>query len=63
MLGDGYCNKRLMDGCRICFRQSIIHKEYLFWLHDFLYTRGYCSNIKPRLYIRRLKNSNKIYTG
>jgi len=53
LLGDAYCNKRLIVGSRICFRQSNIHKDYLFWLHDFFFTRGYCSNLKPRLYIRR----------
>jgi hypothetical protein len=30
LLGDGYCNKRLIEGCRICFRQSHKHKNYLF---------------------------------
>jgi hypothetical protein len=30
LLGDGYCNKRLIEGSRICFRQSNIHKDYLF---------------------------------
>jgi len=63
LLGDGYCNKRLIEGSRICFRQSSIHKEYLFWLHDFFYIRGYCSNLNPRLYVRKLKNIDKLYTG
>lgn len=63
LLGDGYCNKRLIEGSRICFRQSNIHKDYLFWLHDFFYTRGYCSSLKPILYNRKLKNSDKIYIG
>jgi hypothetical protein len=30
LLGDAYCNKRLIEGSRICFRQSSIHKDYLF---------------------------------
>jgi heme/copper-type cytochrome/quinol oxidase subunit 2 len=30
LLGDSYGNKRCVDGTRFCFRQSIIHKEYLF---------------------------------
>jgi hypothetical protein len=30
LLGDGYFNKRLIEGSRICFRQSNIHKDYLF---------------------------------
>jgi hypothetical protein len=63
LLGDGHCNKRIIDGCRICVRQSSIHKEYLFWLYDFFFIRGYCSNLKPRLYTRKLKNYSNIYTG
>jgi LAGLIDADG DNA endonuclease family/Cytochrome C oxidase subunit II, transmembrane domain len=63
LLGDGYCNKRLIEGSRIYFRQSYKHKDYLFWLYDFFYTRGYCSNSKPRIYTRKLKNSDNIYTG
>jgi hypothetical protein len=30
LLGDIYGNKRFVKGTRICFRQSNIHKEYLF---------------------------------
>ena len=30
LLGDVYGSKRFVEGTRICFRQSIIHKEYLF---------------------------------
>jgi len=30
LLGDGYANKRYVEGTRFCFRQSIIHKDYLF---------------------------------
>lgn len=63
LLGDGYCNKRIIEGCKICIRQSNIDKEYLFWLYHFFYTREYCSILKSRLYTRKLKNSNKIYTG
>jgi hypothetical protein len=44
LLGDAYGNKRFVEGTRICFRQSIIHKEYLFWLYQFFNNRGYCSN-------------------
>lgn len=63
LLGDGHCNKRIIEGCRICVRQSSIHKEYLFWLYDFFYIRGYSSNLKPKLYTRKIKNYSKVYTG
>lgn len=64
LLGDCYGNRRSVEGTRFCYRQSIVHKEYLFWLYDFFYTRGYCSNLKPRKYTRLLKNqNNKEYYG
>lgn len=37
------------------------HKDYLFWLHNLFYVRGYTSNLKPREYTRKLKN--KICKG
>jgi len=30
LLGDSYGSKKYVEGTRFCFRQSIIHKEYLF---------------------------------
>ena len=48
LLGDCYVNRRYVEGTRLCYRQSIIHKDYLFWLYDFYHTRGYCSNLEPR---------------
>jgi hypothetical protein len=30
LLGDSYGNRRSIEGTRFCYRQSIIHKEYLF---------------------------------
>lgn len=63
LLGDGYANKRTIDGVRICYRQSIKHKKYLDWLYNFFYERGYVSNLPPRIYNRILKKSNKIYQG
>ena len=30
LLGDGYASKRNIKGIRISYRQSIIHKDYLF---------------------------------
>lgn len=59
LLGDSYGCKRYIDGTRICFRQSIVHKEYLFWLYLFFNSRGYCSDLKPRVYTRLLKINSK----
>lgn len=30
LLGDCYANKRSVEGTRLCYRQSIIHKDYLY---------------------------------
>lgn len=32
-----------MDGIRFKFTQSIIHKEYLDWLYNYMSSRGYCN--------------------
>jgi len=64
LLGDAYANKRSGEGVRICYRQSIQHKEYLFWLYTFFYNRGYTSNLQPRQYTRTLQiKEGKIYYG
>lgn len=63
LLGDGYANNRTGEGTRIAIKQSILHKEYLFYLYQFFLTRGYCSNLEPRLYKRYIKGKNKIYYG
>lgn len=59
LLGDAYANKRSIEGTRICYRQSIKHKDYLFWLYNFFNTRGYCSNLEPRMYKRVLKKGEE----
>lgn len=59
LLGDSYANRRSVEGTRICYRQSSIHKDYLFWLYNFFYTQGYCSNLEPRMYTRLLKYKGK----
>jgi hypothetical protein len=56
LLGDSYGNRRSVEGTRICYRQSIINKDYLFWLYNFFALRGYCSNLEPRMYTRKLKH-------
>ena len=65
LLGDCYGSRRNIEGTRFVFKQSIIHKKYLFWLYNFFFSRGYCSNLEPRLYNRKIKNDKgaKIYNG
>lgn len=63
LLGDAYANRKTIDGVRICFRQSIIHKEYLNWLYNFFFNRGYVSNLLPRIYNKAIKGINIIYKG
>lgn len=63
LLGDGYLNRRSGEGVRLCIRQSIKHKDYLFFLYNFFNEKGYCINLKPRQYTRTIKNINKIYYG
>lgn len=63
MLGDGYAHLRTGEGVRICLRQGLIHKQYLFSLYKFFLERGYCSKLEPRQYTRKLKNSDKVYYG
>lgn len=63
LLGDGYANNRSGEGVRIAVKQSIIHKEYLLFLYNFFFDRGYCTNLKPREYKRTIKGRDKIYLG
>jgi ubiquinol-cytochrome c reductase cytochrome b subunit len=64
LLGEAYANKRSGEGVRICYRQSIRHKEYLFWLYTFFYNRGYTSNLQPRQYTRTIQSKEgKVYYG
>lgn len=61
LLGDGnsYQSKSKNIGTKIRFRQSVIHKEYIYFLYDFFYTRGYCTDSGPREYKTILINKNK----
>lgn len=61
LLGKALANGRTIEGVRFCFRQSLKHKDYLFWLYQFFLVRGYCSNLEPRKYTRALKG--KIHYG
>jgi hypothetical protein len=60
LLGDGHANRRIGEGVRFAFKQSGIHKEYLFWLYEFVYSRGYSSNLAPRMYSTCFRSSKKI---
>ena len=61
-MGDSYASARTIEGTRISYKQSQVHKDYLFWLYEFYYKRGYCCNLKPIMYTRKLRNkiSNEI---
>ena len=60
LLGDCYGSKRYAEGTRFIFKQSVIHKDYLFWLYNSFFSKGYCSKLKPRLYTRKLKWKDEI---
>lgn len=63
LLGDGYANYRSGEGVRLAIKQSEIHKDYLFYLYNFFLLNGYCSNMPPRKYLRKIKGKDKIYYG
>ena len=56
ILGKATANNITGEGVRICYRQSIRHKEYLFFLYKFFYNRGYTSNLQPRQYTRTIRS-------
>lgn len=60
LLGDCYASKRSVEGTRLVYKQSIVHKDYLFWLYTFFNSRGYCSNLEPRMYTRKLKREDQV---
>jgi hypothetical protein len=62
LLGDCYASKRSIEGTRFVYKQSIVHKDYLFLLFNFFYSRkrGYYSKLEPRLYTRRLKKDDQV---
>ena len=47
LLGDCHGERLSIGGVRFKFKQSVKHKDYLFWLFDFFNNRGYCSNNLP----------------
>jgi len=58
LLGDAYASARSIEGTRFVYKQSVIHKDYLFSLYDFFHTRGYCSNLQPRLFSVYIKKES-----
>ena len=48
LLGDSYAEKR-SGSTRIVLQQEESNAAYLFWFHQFLAQRGYCSEKKPTL--------------
>ena len=55
LLGDCHAEREKRGGVRFRFKQSERHKDYIFWLQEFFYKRGYCSNNLPVLF----KDGNK----
>ena len=51
LLGDGHAERLNNGGVRFIFRQKAAYKDYLFWLSNFFYIRGYCSNKLPVIYV------------
>ena len=71
LLGDAYAvknkNKKDLPVTKFRFKQSGRHKDYLFFLYEFFYNRGYCTNSGPREYktilIKAANKKPKTYYG
>ena len=59
LLGDGHGERLSNGGVRFTFKQSDIHKDYLFWLYYFFNSRGYCNNNIP--VIMKQHSGTKIF--
>lgn len=58
LLGDSYAEKRGIS-TRFHLQQEESNMEYLFWFHNFLASRGYCSPKRPKLQ-KRIGKGNKV---
>lgn len=56
LLGDVHGERLKNGGVRFRFKQSVIHKDYLFYLHKKILDLGYTNNILPYLVIQNLNN-------
>lgn len=59
ILGDCHAERLPSGGVRFIFKQSAVHKDYLFWLFEFFRDRGYCTNNLP--FKSTLKSGDKYY--
>lgn len=59
LLGDCYGERLMNGGVRFKFKQSIKHKEYLFFLYEALLERGYTNNNLP--YLIKQKVGYKVH--
>lgn len=51
LLGDGYL-ERHGNGIRLCIQQENSHKDYLYWLHNYLASLGYTNSNIPLIQSR-----------
>lgn len=68
LLGNAHSkkSKSQIAGTILRFKQSDRHKDYLFFLYDFFYNRGYCTNSGPRqctAFIKNFSICKKIHSG
>nr|NP_689369.1 putative intron-encoded protein [Chaetosphaeridium globosum]AAM96638.1 putative intron-encoded protein [Chaetosphaeridium globosum] len=61
LLGNASVSRISGEGVRILFRCS--HKDYMFWLYEFFYSKGYTSSAGLREYTRKIKHTQKVYKG
>lgn len=59
LLGDGYAEKR--GNVRITIKQSDIHEDWLFWLHEIYSNFELCSSVKPQIVEHKFKGKTYKY--